>query len=120
MKAYKSYIGAVEFDEDDLVFHGRIDGIHDIVTFEAEAAAELVKAFHESVDDYLAYCAERGRQPEKPYSGKLALRMKPDVHARADQAARRSGKSLNQWIADTVAEAADKRNAERSIHILAR
>ncbi|MDX8469230.1 type II toxin-antitoxin system HicB family antitoxin [Mesorhizobium sp. VK23B] len=74
MKLYKGYPGSIEFDEEDMVFHGRILGIRDIITFEAETAEELVKAFHDSVDDYLAVCKERGVDPQKPYLDKLALR----------------------------------------------
>ncbi|WP_292425649.1 type II toxin-antitoxin system HicB family antitoxin [Mesorhizobium sp.] len=74
MKLYKGYAGSIEFDEQDMVFHGRILGIRDIFTFESETAEELVKAFHDSVDDYLAFCKERGVDPQKPYSDKLALR----------------------------------------------
>ena len=40
-----------------------------------------MKSFHDSVDDYLAFCKERGVDPQKPYSGKLALRTTPEIHA---------------------------------------
>ncbi len=57
MLRYKGYSGIFEADEDGLV--GRVSGIRDIVTFEARTLDELVQAFHDSVDDYLAFCAER-------------------------------------------------------------
>jgi predicted HicB family RNase H-like nuclease len=109
VRSYKGYSGSVEFDEDDLVFHGRIIGIRDIVTYEAETATELVQAFHDSVDDYLAYCAERGKEPQKPYSGNIALRTTPEIHQLVGQAAASEGKSVNQWVSETLAEAARKR-----------
>ncbi|MCO6389467.1 toxin-antitoxin system HicB family antitoxin [Aliihoeflea aestuarii] len=109
MKPYQGYSGSIEFDDDDMVFHGRIIGIPDIVTFEAENAEDLVKAFHESVDDYLAFCNERGLAPRKPYSGKLALRTTPEIHALLGRAAASDGKSINQWVSDTLAEAAKRR-----------
>lgn len=108
MKQYKGYSGSIEFDEEDMVFHGRIIGIRDIVTFEAESAEELVRSFHDSVDDYLAFCSERGQEPQKPYSGRLALRTTPTIHALLSKAAANDGKSINQWISDTLAEAAHK------------
>ena len=64
MKLYKRYAGSIEFDDE--VFHGRVLGIRDIGTFEAETAEELVKSFHNSVDDYLAFCKERNTRPPPP------------------------------------------------------
>lgn len=120
MKLYKGYAGSIEFDDEDVVFHGRVLGIRDIVTFEAESADELVKAFHESVDDYLAFCEERGQEPQKPYSGKLALRTTPEIHALLSKAAANDGKSINQWISDTLAEAARARVDEGSTKVRSR
>jgi predicted HicB family RNase H-like nuclease len=120
VKLYKGYSGSIEFDDDDMVFHGRVLGIRDIVTFEAESAEELVKSFHESVDDYLAFCKERGTEPQKPYSGKLALRTSPEVHALLSKAAAHDGKSINQWISDTLAEVARRRVDEGSTKVRTR
>ena len=120
MKLYKGYAGSIEFDDEDMVFHGRILGIRDIVTFEAETAEQLVKAFHDSVDDYLAFCKEQGVDPQKPYSGKLALRTTPEIHALLGKAAASDGKSINQWVSDTLAEAARKRIDESSTKVTSR
>jgi predicted HicB family RNase H-like nuclease len=117
MKLYRGYAGSIEFDDEDVVFHGRILGIRDIVTFEAENADELVKAFQGSVDDYLAFCDERGVEPQKPYSGKLALRTTPEIHALLSRAALSDGKSINQWISDTLADVARKRVDEGSTKV---
>ncbi|MCI4661757.1 MAG: type II toxin-antitoxin system HicB family antitoxin [Neomegalonema sp.] len=105
MRPYKGYTGSVEFDEDDLLFHGRLMGISDVVTFQAESATALVQAFHDSVDDYLAFCAEEGDEPQKPYSGKLALRTPPALHKAIAERAQASDRSINQWIVDTLSEA---------------
>ena len=120
VRLYKGYSGSIEFDDEDVVFHGRVLGIRDIVTFEAESADELVKAFHDSVDDYLAFCKERGVEPQKPYSGKLALRTTPEIHALLSKAAANDGKSVNQWISDTLAEAARRRVDEGSTKVRTR
>jgi predicted HicB family RNase H-like nuclease len=66
MKLYKRYAGSIEFEDEDMVFYGRVLGIRDIVTFEADTVEELVKSFHSSVDDYLAFCKERGTKPLPP------------------------------------------------------
>lgn len=120
MKLYKGYTGSIEFDDEDMVFHGRVLGLRDIVTFEAETAGELVKAFQDSVDDYLAFCKERGQEPQKPYSGKLALRTTPEIHALLSKVAANDGKSVNQWISDTLAEIARRRVEEGTTKVRTR
>ena len=120
MKLYKGYAGSIEFDDEDMVVHGRVLGIRDIVTFEAETAEQLVKAFQGSVDDYLAFCKERGADPQKPYSGKLALRTTPEIHALLGMAAASDGKSINQWVSDTLAEVARKRVDQGSTKVRTR
>ena len=105
MKPYKGYTGSVEFDEDDMVFHGSLAGIDDIVTFEAETAEGLVSAFHDSVDDYIAWCKRDGAEPQKPFSGRLLVRVPPELHSRITDTANRRAKSINQWITDTLDEA---------------
>jgi predicted HicB family RNase H-like nuclease len=120
MKLYKGHAGSIESDDEDMVFHGRVLGIRDIVTFQAESADELVKSFHDSVDDYLAFCKDHGTEPQKPYSGKLALRTTPEIHALLGKAAASDGKSINQWISDTLAEVARKRVDEGSTKVRTR
>ena len=110
MKAmtYRGYAARIKFDAEDEIFTGRIAGIVDIVGFHAESVAGLKSAFHEAVDDYLETCTKLGKDPHKPYSGNLMLRVGSDVHSRAAIAAELAGKSLNQWSEDVLAEAAAK------------
>ncbi len=63
---YKGYNGSVEVDTEAEILFGRVVGLHDVITFQSESVAEARKAFQDSVDDYLAFCAERGEAPEKP------------------------------------------------------
>ncbi len=62
---YKTYYTDVQVSAEDKVFHGKIKGINDLVSFEGRTVAELKKAFHEAVDDYVATCEELGKEPEK-------------------------------------------------------
>lgn len=103
---YKGYTARVEFDDRDNILVGRLLGIQDVIGFHAGNVDELRAAFEEAVDDYLGTCAKIGKQPEKPASGKMMLRVPPDVHARALIAAQASGKSLNQWAAEALDQAA--------------
>ena len=102
---YKDYIGTVEYSEEDSCLFGRIAGIRDIISYEGESVADIRKAFEEAVDDYLAHCAEIGKEPNKPYSGKFVLRIDPAVHARIAAKALMHGKSLNQYAAELLAQA---------------
>jgi len=109
MKAmsYKGYVAKVEFDAEDNLFCGRIAGIRDGVTFHADTVSDLIAAFHEAVDDYIETCAKIGKDPQKPYSGNLMLRIDPEIHSRAARAAEVAGKSLNQWGEEVLAKAAE-------------
>lgn len=104
--SYKGYTARIEYDDQGRILVGRLAGIRDIVSFHGESVAELEAAFHESVDDYLAACVKLGQSPDKPASGKMMLRVPPEVHRAALIAAETSGVSLNQWAAQALAEAA--------------
>ena len=99
---YKGYFANVTFDEEANIFHGEVINLRDVITFEGENVNELKQAFHDSVDDYLEYCAERGEDPEKPYSGKFIVRVDPELHKTIAIQARKNGKSLNAWVNETL------------------
>jgi len=105
MMEYKGYIGMVEFDEEANTFHGEVINLRDVITFQGETVRRLRKAFHDSVDDYLDFCAQRGEEPEKPYSGKFVVRIEPELHKSLATRARMEHKSLNAWARDALAEA---------------
>ncbi len=100
MLQHKGYFGTVEADEGGFV--GRVSGLKDVITFEGETFSEVEQAFRDSIDDYLAFCAERGEQPDRPYSGKIPLRVDPEVHRKAAARAQAEGVSLNAWIARRI------------------
>ncbi len=104
MMEYKGYFGKVVFDDEANIFHGEVINLRDVVTFQGGTVEELRKAFHESVDDYLDFCAVRGEEPEKPYSGKFVVRVDPELHKIISIQARKNGKSLNSWIHDTLSK----------------
>jgi predicted HicB family RNase H-like nuclease len=103
---YKGYTARVELDERDDLFAGRILGLRAIVSFQGETVIELRRAFEAAVDDFLQDCRERGIRPERPASGKLMLRVPPEVHSAALIAAQVAGKSLNQWATEVLRSAA--------------
>jgi predicted HicB family RNase H-like nuclease len=105
MMEYKGYMGKVEFDDEAGIFHGEVVNTRDVITFQGDSVSELKKAFHESVDDYLAFCAERGEEPDKPFSGQFVARIPPDLHRKVNLAASVSGKSLNAWVSEQLQSA---------------
>ena len=102
---HQGYAARIEYSDEDACFVGHIAGIRDIVGFHGESVAELRAAFEEAVEDYLETCQKVGRPPQKPYSGKLMLRVAPEIHAHAAMMAEAKGKSLNQWAAEVLANA---------------
>jgi predicted HicB family RNase H-like nuclease len=105
MMEYKGYFAKIEFDDDANIFHGEVINLRDVITFEGENVRELRQAFQDSVDDYLAFCAERGEDPEKPYSGRFVVRVEPELHKNIMIEARKKGKSLNVWVKDAISKA---------------
>ncbi|HEX5727563.1 MAG TPA: type II toxin-antitoxin system HicB family antitoxin [Longimicrobiaceae bacterium] len=102
---YKGYTARVEYDLEDGVFAGRVENIRDVVTFEATDVESLEREFRTSVDEYIAFCEEGGAEPEKPFSGRVLVRMPPALHKAAADAARAEGTSLNAWINAAVSGA---------------
>jgi len=102
---HKGYSAKIEYSDEDGCFIGRVAGIRHIVTFHGETVSELRAAFAEAVDDYLETCAREGLTPQRPYSGKIMLRIPPEVHAHAAMQAEAHGMSLNQWAARVLSQA---------------
>jgi predicted HicB family RNase H-like nuclease len=102
MMEYKGYVGKVEFDDEAGIFHGEVLDTRDVITFQGKSVAELKKAFQESVDDYLAFCKQRGESPNKPFSGQFITRIEPELHRQVSLAASISGKSLNAWVVEQL------------------
>lgn len=95
---YKEYSARIEYSDEDGCFVGHVAGIRDVVGFHGESVAELKAAFEAAVDDYLATCEQLKRSPQRPYSGKVLLRIDPGIHAKAAMLAEAEGKSLNAWV----------------------
>lgn len=104
---YKGYSARVEYEAKDKLFVGHLAGIRDIIGFHGKTVAQLERAFKQAVDDYLATCEKLGQKPDKPFSGRLQVRVAPHLHARASSAARRKGVSLNQWVTRALEKAVE-------------
>ena len=94
--AYKGYEAIVDYDADAELFHGEVVNTRDVITFQGRSVEELKAALADSVEDYLAFCRERGEDPEKPYSGQFVVRVDPALHRAVAAAAKRAGASSQQ------------------------
>jgi predicted HicB family RNase H-like nuclease len=108
MMTYKGYAGKVEFDDEAGIFYGEVINLRDVITFQGTTVRELRQAFRDSVDDYLEFCAQRGEEAEKPFSGKFMVRVSPDVHRELFAKARMVDKSLNSLVSEVLQAAVEK------------
>ena len=104
MLNYKGFHGKVEFDEEAGLFHGEVVDLRDVITFQGKSVDELEQAFRESIDDYLDFCRQRGEEPDKPFSGRLMLRLPVEVHRKVYARAKQEGKSLNEFISEKLSQ----------------
>lgn len=102
---HKGYSASVTFEADSDIFVGRLAGISDIITFKADNVDELKAVFIEAVDDYLSHCEKIGKQPQKSYSGKMLLRLPPELHAKIAERAELSHLSINEFTEQTLQRA---------------
>ncbi len=95
---HKNYRGTVEFSAEDEVFFGKINGIRDVVTFEADTVTKLKKAFKEAVEDYIETCKKSGKDVDKEFKGSFNVRVKPTIHRMAAIKSASLKISLNQLV----------------------
>ena len=93
---YKGYSAKPEYSVEDKVFYGKI--IDDLVDFSSENAKTIETEFQKAVDDYLTFCAEIGKEPQKEYSGMFNVRIPPELHRKLSMAAQSEGVSLNKVV----------------------
>ncbi len=104
MMQYRGYVAKVEYDDSVRLLHGSVlgSGGYPVANCEAADVDTLRMEFHRSVDEYLAVCEERGLQPQPPFSGKLNVRLGPELHSRVAALAAQEGVSINSWIKETL------------------
>lgn len=98
MIEYKGYIGVVEFDPEIDLFHGTVINTNDVITFYGSSVVELREEMRKSVEDYLEFCREQGREPERPFSGKLSIQTSPELHRRVALEAAHLHVNMNTYI----------------------
>jgi predicted HicB family RNase H-like nuclease len=101
---YKGYSGSIEASIEDRCIHGKILFISDLVTYEAQTIDELEKEFKIAVDDYLEFCKEIDKEPEKPFKGALNVRIGEERHRKAAILASNKKATINNIIVKALDE----------------
>lgn len=99
---YRSYLGSIEFSEEDNLFFGKVLGIRSLILYEGKTSDELVQDFRDAVDSYLATCAAEGIEPEVPYKGSFNVRVSPALHEKLARYAIGCGRSLNSCVQEAL------------------
>jgi predicted HicB family RNase H-like nuclease len=105
MKPYKGYLAGLYLDEGEAIIRGKVLNTRDTITFCGKTVGEALQAFRDSIDDYLDFCKEAGVEPDKPFSGKLLIRIKPEYHRDLSLIAQEEGRSINSLVAQLVTKA---------------
>ena len=104
MLNYKGYQGSVQFSEEDRIFHGRVEFIRSMISYEGTDVDSLESAFREAVDDYLELCEEQGKEPDQAFKGTFNVRTGSELHRKAALFAREKGLNLNNVVIDALKE----------------
>ena len=99
---YKGYYTNVTFDSETKSLFGKIEGINDLVTFESDNAEKIEDEFRSAVDDYLVYCKEMGKEPEKVYKGRFNVRISPELHQRVARKATEENGTINSIVEKAI------------------
>lgn len=101
---YKGYHARIEFDSENFIIYGKIEGITDLVTFESESCKGIEEEFKIAVDDYLEFCKEVGKKPEKEYKGSFNVRIDPKLHRKLAIFSFKKNESLNHVVEMAIEE----------------
>lgn len=99
---YKGYHTIIEFDAESFSLRGKIEGIGDLVTFESTDPNTIKKEFEDAVEDYLLFCEEMGKEPDKEYKGTFNVRIEPALHKKIALLASKNGESLNSTVEKAI------------------
>ena len=101
---YKGYHTRIEFDSEALLLRGKIEGIKDFVNFESSDINTIEEEFHVAVDEYLEFCKEVGKEPDKEYKGTFNIRISPELHKQLAIVAIKNGDTLNATVEKAIAK----------------
>ena len=96
------FSAVIKYDPDIEMFRGEFVELNGSADFYANNIELLKKEGAISLKVFLNACDERNIEPRKKYSGKFNVRVPSNLHGNIVSAATAEGKSLNQWVVDTL------------------
>lgn len=99
---YKGYTGSIEYNSEDELLFGKVLGIAGLISYEGDTGVHLEANFKEAVDDYLVFCLEKGKAPERPYKGSFNVRIPAELHQQAALLAQECKTSLNNFVTEAI------------------
>lgn len=99
---YKGYHTRIVYDSESQTLRGKIEGINDFVDFESDSIQSVELEFHAAVDEYLAFCEQVNKIPDKEYKGSFNVRISPELHKKIAQKAFRDKVSLNTEVEKAI------------------
>ena len=101
---YKGYHARVVYDNETKLLWGEVVGITDYIDFQSDSLKTIEKEFKKAVDEYLSFCEEVGKEPEKEYKGSFNVRIGADLHKQLALQSLKEGKSINEYVKEAVYE----------------
>ena len=99
---YKGYYAVVQYSAEDEVLYGKIEGIDDLVSFESDSICVIKNEFENAVDDYIEYCKEIGKEPDKVYKGSFNVRIPVELHKKIAMSALCDNITMNQAVQNAI------------------
>jgi len=97
-----NYRALIQYDPEIEMFRGEFIGLNGSADFYASDIEGLKTEGGISLKVFLQMCIEDGVEPKKSYSGKFNIRIPPDLHEDIASVAVSEGKSINQWVVETL------------------
>jgi predicted HicB family RNase H-like nuclease len=102
---FGEYSAVISYDPEIQMFRGEFVGLNGSADFYADSIENLRKEGETSLKVFLDYAKEKNISPRKQSSGKLVLRLKPEIHQKYKLLAAARKISLNQLLNETLEEA---------------
>ena len=102
---FDGYKAVICYDPEIKMFRGEFAGLNGGADFYATNVEDLYKEGRQSLQEFLQVCEEEGIKPRKPYSGRLNLRIDPELHEAVALKAAAKNQSLNQLINESIRQA---------------
>lgn len=96
------HVAVVSFDPEIEMFRGEFVGLNGSADFYASSVEALKDEARQSLETFMAVCAERGIDPVRKFSGTFNVRIHKKLHEAAAIAAAARGISLNTLVQEAI------------------